>query len=60
MLNSYNKKLAEQGRKRRAMYYRLHIGSKNIPGLSCSDLARRFRVSRARMSQLLMQAREEA
>jgi hypothetical protein len=60
MLNSHNKKLAEQGRKRRAMYYRLwNKGDKSNKGLSSSDLARRYRVSRARMSILLTQAVED-
>ena len=54
ILNSHNKKLAEQGRKRRAMYLKLHRS-----GLSNSDLARRFQISRARMSQLLLRAELE-
>ena len=54
ILNSHNKKLAEIGRKRRAMYYKLHL-----KGLSCSELARRFVMSRARMSQILIQAAKE-
>ena len=57
MLNSHNKKLAEQGRKRRAMYYRLHTRKKNP--LTGVELAKRFGTSHQRMSFMLRQAKQE-
>ncbi len=54
MLTAHNQKLYTAGKKRRAMLLKL-----NVSGISCSDLARKFKVSRARMSKLLIQAREE-
>lgn len=58
MLNSYNKKLAEAGRRRRAMFYRLHT-HKTTP-LSATELARKYRISPQRMSYMLRQAKQEA
>lgn len=55
MTNFYNKKLAEQGRARRAMFYRLHITKK----LTATNLARRYGVSPQRMSAILRQAKKE-
>ena len=52
----HNAKVAEKARKRRAMYYRLHITN----GLSVSDLARRYKVSRQCMSVMLRRAKEDA
>lgn len=54
MDNAFNKKLAEQARKRRAMYFRLHL-----QGRTCADLARRFKMTRQRMSELLIRAAKD-
>lgn len=51
-MNSHNKKLAEQGRKRAEMFLRLHI-NKKIPVV---ELARRYGMSRQRMSYLIKKA----
>jgi len=55
MDNAFNKKLAEKARKRRAMYYRLHINK----GLSAAELGRRYGVSRQRMSLMLSKAAKD-
>ena len=52
----HNAKVAEQARKRRAMYYRLHT----TKGLSVSDLARRYGVTRQCMSVMIRRAKEDA
>jgi hypothetical protein len=54
MDNEFNKKLSQQARKRRAMYYRMHL-----KGITCSDLARRYKITRQRMSALLIQAAKD-
>ena len=51
----YNEKLAEQARKRRAMYYRLHINK----GLTATELARRYGVSHQCMSLMLRRAKRD-
>lgn len=51
----HNAKVADVARKRRAMYYRLHINK----GLTVSDLARRFGVTRQCMSVMLRRAKED-
>jgi predicted DNA-binding protein YlxM (UPF0122 family) len=55
MTNKSNITLAELSRKRRAMYYKLHI----LKDISCADLARKYGVSRQRMSILLKLAKED-
>ncbi len=55
MINFHNKRMAELARKRRAMYYRLHIKNE----ITATDLARRFGISHQRMSFMLRQAAEE-
>ena len=56
MTNFYNKKMLEQGRARRAKFYRLHVTKK----LSATELALRFGISKQRMSFMLRQAKKEA
>lgn len=51
----HNAKVAEQARKRRAIYYRLHINKR----LTVSDLARRYGVTRQCMSIILRRAKED-
>ncbi|OFZ69073.1 MAG: hypothetical protein A2V79_11670 [Betaproteobacteria bacterium RBG_16_56_24] len=55
MDNLFNKKLAEQARKRRTMFYRLHINKK----LSATELAKRYGMSRQCMSLMLNRAKAE-
>ena len=52
----YNREQAEQAKKRRAMFYRLHINKK----LSVKDLAKRFKVSYERMRVQIRQAEAES
>jgi len=51
----YNAKLAEQARKRRAMYYRLHINK----GLTATALAKQYGVTHQCMSKMLRRAKED-
>lgn len=55
MLNNHNHKLFIAAKKRRAMYYKLHLR-----GLSCADIARKYGVSRQRMHMLITRAIEDA
>lgn len=57
MMNQHNKKLAEQARKRRAMFYRLHTRKKSP--LSGVALAKLYRVSKQRMQFMLRLAESE-
>lgn len=59
MENKFNIKLAEQARKRRAMFYRLHTGTDKRKGKSCADLAKKFGVTRQCMSRHLILAKKD-
>ena len=52
---TFNKKLAEQARKKRAMFYKIHI-DKNI---SIADLARKYKYTYERMRQFIRKAEED-
>jgi len=54
MENGYNKKLAEQAKKRRARFYAQHVNGK-----SCVELAKKNSISHQRMSILLKLAEQE-
>ena len=51
----HNAKVAEQARKRRAMYYHLHISK----GYSAIELAKKYGVTRQCMGVMLKRAKED-
>ena len=51
----YNAKIAEQARKRRAMFYRMHLKQ----GLTATELARRYGVTHQCMSAMLRKAKKD-
>lgn len=51
----YNARVAERARKRRAMFYRLHISKR----LSAAELARQYGMTRACMSVMLRRAKDD-
>ena len=54
-MDTYNKQEAAKARKRRAVFYRLHV-----KGLTIFELSRRYRVSYERMRQQIRRAEEDA
>lgn len=55
MTNAHNKKLAEIGRKRRAMFLRIYQRG----GITHEQLARKYGVSRQCMSVMIKRAKED-
>lgn len=53
--NKFNRQLADAAKRRRGMYYRLHL-----KGMTVSGLARKYGVSRQRMSVMLLLAAKDA